>query len=72
MRQWTPERRLKQAQLIHTWKPWVKSTGARTQVGKEISKMNAHKHGGYDSDHRELIRLLRQCSKTLHQIKSSN
>ena len=46
MRQWTKEERLKQSQLIKQWKPWKQSTGARTVNGKEVSKMNAYKHGG--------------------------
>ena len=42
---WTPERRKKQSELIKTWKPWEKSTGAKTTEGKNKSKMNALKHG---------------------------
>ncbi|BBP44546.1 hypothetical protein [Thiosulfativibrio zosterae] len=38
---WTPERRQRQAQLIHNWKPWENATGATTEKGKEVSKMNA-------------------------------
>jgi hypothetical protein len=44
---WTLERRQRQAELIQRWKPWQHSTGARTEEGKEISKMNALKHGCY-------------------------
>lgn len=43
---WTQERRLKQSEVIRKWKPWEKSTGAKTPEGKEKSKMNAYKHGG--------------------------
>ena len=42
---WTQERRLKQSEVIRNWKPWEKSTGAKTAEGKEKSKMNAYKHG---------------------------
>ncbi len=42
---WTPERRKKQSELIKSWKPWEKSTGAKTVGGTEKSKMNALKHG---------------------------
>ena len=44
---WTQERRLKQSEAIKNWKPWEKSTGAKTAEGKEKSKMNAYKHGAY-------------------------
>tara|TARA_B100001778_G_C18534253_1_gene605155 strand:+ start:568 stop:774 length:207 start_codon:yes stop_codon:yes gene_type:complete len=42
---WTPERKKRQAELIKGWKPWEHSTGAKTNEGKDISKMNAYKHG---------------------------
>ncbi|MCB1550982.1 MAG: hypothetical protein KDJ26_03160 [Alphaproteobacteria bacterium] len=42
---WTQERRLRQSEAIKRWKPWEKSTGAKTKEGKEHSKMNAYKHG---------------------------
>lgn len=38
---WTPERRAKQAENIHRWKPWKKSTGPRTPEGKARSSRNA-------------------------------
>jgi hypothetical protein len=38
---WTDERRAKQAALIHRWKPWEKSTGAKTSEGKAKSARNA-------------------------------
>ncbi len=40
---WTPERKAKQAELIHQWAPWEKSTGPRTDAGKEIVGQNAHR-----------------------------
>lgn len=42
---WTPERRARQALLIHTWKPWEKSTGARTDEGKARTARNGFKGG---------------------------
>ena len=38
---WTPERRARQAALIHTWKPWATSTGPRTAAGKVKASQNA-------------------------------
>jgi hypothetical protein len=52
MPRWTPESRDKQSALIRTWKPWEKSTGARTPEGKAIVAANSPgKHW------RELVRL---------------
>lgn len=41
-RKWTEEQKIKQAELIRSWKPWVHSTGARTPEGKAKSSQNAH------------------------------
>jgi hypothetical protein len=40
---WSPERRARQAELIHQWKPWTKSTGPSTAGGKKIVGQNAHR-----------------------------
>jgi len=40
-RNWTPEQRAKQSELIHSWKPWHHSTGAKTPDGKIKSSKNA-------------------------------
>jgi hypothetical protein len=50
---WTPERQLKQSQMIRSWKPWELSTGAKTAHGKTISSMNALKTGKYTAQSRE-------------------
>ena len=42
---WTPERRLRQAELIRTWKPWQQATGPRTPDGKVKASRNAYKGG---------------------------
>jgi hypothetical protein len=42
---WTPERKAKQSEHIQNWKPWDKSTGAKTIEGKAISSKNAYKGG---------------------------
>ena len=39
-RTWTDEQKAKQAALIHSWRPWTRSTGAKTPEGKRISSMN--------------------------------
>lgn len=38
---WTPERRSRQAEMIHRWQPWKHSTGAKTPEGKAKSSRNA-------------------------------
>ncbi len=39
-RVWTDEQKARQSALIHSWQPWIHSTGARTPEGKKISSMN--------------------------------
>lgn len=39
-RHWTDEQKARQAALIRTWKPWTRSTGARTPKGKAASSRN--------------------------------
>ena len=56
---WTPERRKRQAELIRTWKPWLKSTGAKTIEGKAKASQNAHKHGMRGQAWKDLTRALR-------------
>src|SRR5881227_349492 len=45
MNGWTQERRARQAQLIHNWRPWERSTGPRTASGKSIVARNAWQGG---------------------------
>jgi hypothetical protein len=59
MSRWTDQRRARQAELIRTWRPWEKSTGPRTDVGKDRTRMNGYK-GGRRA-------MLRECSKSLIQ-----
>ncbi len=40
---WAPERRKRQSELIHGWRPWEKSTGPRTPSGKARRARNAYK-----------------------------
>lgn len=56
---WTPERRIRQAELIRKWRPWEKSTGPRTKVGKAAVSQNAYKGGTW--------RLLRELSLALRE-----
>ncbi len=42
MRQWTPEERQRQSELVHKWKPWEYSTGPRDTTK---TRLNAMKHG---------------------------
>ena len=46
---WTPERKAKQSELIRQWKPWDKSTGAKTVEGKAIVAKNAVKYKFFTS-----------------------
>lgn len=39
-RHWTDAQKARQAALIRSWKPWEKSTGARTPEGKAICSRN--------------------------------
>ena len=54
---WTPERKLRQAELIRTWKPWQQATGPRTPDGKVKASRNAWT-GGHWAVLRELSRLV--------------
>jgi hypothetical protein len=55
--------------MIQRWQPWKLSTGARTEFGKQISKMNAVKHGGYLAQARleikQLRRILSRCCRKI-------
>lgn len=55
---WTQERRLRQSEAIKRWKPWEKSTGAKTTEGKEKSKMNAWKHGSRGNFCKQLLKII--------------
>ena len=61
---WTPERRAKQSAAIRQWKPWERSTGPRTQEGKNRVTRNAYKGGG-----RMILRCL---ARMLGKMKNGN
>ena len=67
MRRWTPEERLKQAELIRNWQPWKQSTGAKTTEGKARSRPNAYKHG-FSKLKKELRELLKQQKQFIEEI----
>ena len=67
MRNWTAEQRQRQREIIQNWKPWTKSTGAKTEAGKKRSSKNATKNG--DSlEARKVIKLLNQLLKQQRQF----
>jgi len=47
---WTPERRKLQSDILKKIKPWEKSTGPKTKEGKNVSSLNALKHGENSKD----------------------
>ena len=55
---WTLERRQRQAELIQRWQPWKQSTGAITKEGRDVSKMNALKHGSYAAEAKEELKAI--------------
>lgn len=59
---WTAERRQKQGESIQRWKPWEKSTGARTAEGKAKVSKNAVKTGN-SFEIRELFKYLNRLLK---------
>jgi hypothetical protein len=65
MRNWTPEQRQRQRELIQLWKPWTKSTGAKTPDGKKRSAQNAFKTG----KSLEIREMIRQFNKLLKNQK---
>jgi hypothetical protein len=60
---WTPERRARQAALIHTWKPWERSTGPRSAEGKARTARNGFKGGRWRIE-RDSLRELRRALET--------
>jgi len=67
---WTPERRARQARLIHTWRPWERSTGPRTPEGKARVARNAYK-GNKRGQLRELRQLLREHTLMLREVEGA-
>lgn len=63
---WNDEAKQKAREEIHKHKPWLKSTGAKTKEGKEISKMNALKNDFV------LHSLIKEFDKLLKEQKERN
>ena len=69
MNGWTHERRTKQSAMIRQWRPWEKSTGARTPEGKTRCSRNADKPNSFRRQLKEINALLREhkaLMKALH------
>jgi hypothetical protein len=62
MRNWSAEERQRQRELIQLWKPWTKSTGAKTPEGKKRSAQNALKTGK-SLEFREFIKFINRLLK---------
>ncbi len=70
-RGWPPERRAAQAERIKALKPWLHSTGPKTQAGKARCRLNAYKHGRRGSDIRTLLLFLRWQRECVYTMKSN-
>lgn len=66
---WTERRKKQQACAIRRHKPWEKSTGPKSKKGKEISSMNALKHGGRSISAKEMENVLRHNRAFLKSVK---
>ena len=57
-REWSMEQRKKQAEIINKSKPWNKSTGPKSDEGKNKVSQNAYKHGMRSRDYDEICQIL--------------
>lgn len=65
MRNWPAEERQRQRDLIQSWKPWLRSTGAKTAEGKRRSSQNSFKTG----KSLEIREIIKQLNKLLEEQK---
>ena len=68
MRNWIEEQRQWQRELIQLWKPWMKSTGAKTEAGKKRSSRNSLKTGK-SLETRHMIKQLNKLLKDQNRLK---
>lgn len=69
MRHWTTEERALQSMLIKQQKPWRHSTGPKSSMGKNISKMNAYKNGAHNQSMKQILLFFKKCRNTLTQLE---
>ncbi len=66
----TPEGLERLREAAKRTKPWLKSTGPRTEAGKDRSKMNALKHGAYSAPVKAARKHLTQQIRLVRQFLS--
>lgn len=57
---WSPARQAAQRAAVYRWRPWEKSTGPRSKVGKDRVAKNAWKHGHRSRAAREYLAEMRE------------
>ena len=70
MNGWTPERRKRQSELIRQWAPWAKSSGPKSQEGKERVARNAWR-GGHRQQLRELSKRVNEELRRASELVAS-
>ncbi len=55
---------------IRQWKPWDKSTGPKTDEGKQKASRNADKRGGWEKTRKELRQLNKELAKQAALIRN--
>ena len=65
MRQWTEEQRKAQSEKMKQLKPWLKSTGPKSEEGKKKASLNAMKHGLRSELARDIRKTLREQAEIL-------
>ncbi len=70
-RGWPPKRRKEQAERMRKTKPWTKTTGPKTDEGKQAVRHNAYKHGFRSEDMKDIRRLLRAQRDFVKAVKSA-
>jgi len=54
--------------MIHQWRPWERSTGARTEAGKAISSRNACQPNSFPNQLKAMNKLLREHKQLLREL----